>query len=57
VQQFVLQKAVLMFLCSFLTVMICCLMSQCIVKVSKRYRLQLNKYYNRKRFEKAKMIQ
>lgn len=55
-QQFVQQKAVLIFLGSFLTVLLCCLVSQGIVRVSKRYRLQLNKYYNKKRLEKAKMI-
>ena len=35
----------------------CCLVSQCLVRLSKNYRLQLNKYYSKKRYEKAKLIQ
>ncbi len=35
----------------------CCIASQCVVRVAKNYRLRLNRYYNKKRYEKAKMIQ
>lgn len=42
---------------AFFTVIVCCLASQCVVKMSKTYRLQLNRYYNKKRYEKAKMIE
>ena len=42
---------------ALLTVTVCCLVSQCLVRLSKNYNLQLNKYYSKKRYEKAKMIQ
>jgi hypothetical protein len=48
---------VLVVLGSTVTVMLCCLVSQCVVRISKSYRLQLNRYYQKKRYEKAKMIQ
>jgi hypothetical protein len=50
-------KSVLVVLGSTVTVMLCCLVSQCVVRISKSYRLQLNRYYQKKRYEKAKMIQ
>jgi hypothetical protein len=38
------QKAVLIFLGSLLTVLLCCMLSQCMVRIAKYYRLQLNRY-------------
>ncbi|CDW75318.1 UNKNOWN [Stylonychia lemnae] len=57
IQEFILQRHVLIFLGSVATVGACCLLSQCLVRMSKNYRLQLNKYYSKKRYEKAKLIQ
>eukprot|EP00347_Sterkiella_histriomuscorum_P013731 403363583 len=56
-QDFIQRKPVLIFLGALFTVLICCLFSQCLVRVSKNYNLTLNKYYSKKRYEKAKMIQ
>lgn len=52
-----MQKHILIFLISIGSVGACCLVSQCLVRMSKNYRLQLNKYYFKKRYEKAKLIQ
>eukprot|EP00347_Sterkiella_histriomuscorum_P005508 403356348 len=54
---FIMQKHILIFMGAILTVGGCCLVSQCLVRMSKNYRLQLNKYYSKKRYEKAKLIQ
>jgi hypothetical protein len=56
-QNIIQERTVIIFLGSFLTVLACCLISQCIVRVSKNSRLTLSRYYNKKRYEKAKMIQ
>jgi hypothetical protein len=56
-ESLITQKPVLIFMGALLTVTVCCLASQCLVRLSKNYNLQLNKYYSKKRYEKAKMIQ
>ncbi len=55
--EFIAQKTIVVFLLSILSVGICCLLSQCLVRFSKGYKVHLNKYYSKKRYEKAKMIQ
>ncbi len=50
-------KSLLLFLLSFLTVAVCCIISQVIVRISKNYRITLNKLKTRQKFEKARMIQ
>ena len=54
---YLMQKHIIIFMISVGTVGGCCLVSQCLVRMSKNYRLQLNKYYSKKRYEKAKLIQ
>ncbi|CDW76734.1 UNKNOWN [Stylonychia lemnae] len=56
-QEFIQQKPVLVFLGSLFTVLICCIFSQCLVRISKNYNLSLQKYYSKKKYEKAKLIQ
>jgi hypothetical protein len=51
------KRPVIVFLGALFTVLVCCLFSQCLVRLSKNYNLHLNKYYSKKRYEKAKMIQ
>ena len=50
------KKTFIIFVGSFITVMVCCIASQCLVRLSKNCRLQLNKYYSKKKYEKAKLI-
>ena len=57
ISDFFQRKATLVILGAIVTVIGCCLVSQCVVRISKNYRLQLNRYYQRKKYEKAKMIQ
>ena len=57
ISHFLQRKAVLVFLGSIITVLVCCIGSQCVVRLAKNYRLRLNRHYNKKRYEKAKMIQ
>ena len=57
ISDFLQHKSVLVVLGSTITVIGCCLVSQCVVRISKNYRLQLNRYYQKKRYEKAKLIQ
>ncbi|CDW91518.1 UNKNOWN [Stylonychia lemnae] len=42
---------------AFVTVFICCACSQCMVRVSKESKLQLNAYYHKKKLEKNFLIQ
>jgi hypothetical protein len=37
-------------------VSICCMVSQCLMSWSKRAKQNLHKYYQKKKFEKAKLI-
>ena len=50
------QNPWLVFSFSIGTVAFCCLISQFLVKLSKNYKLQLNKYYLQKKYDKLKMI-
>jgi hypothetical protein len=56
-ENFVKQKPVLIFLGSLITVLLCCVISQCMIRIAKTYRLHLNRYHSRKRYEKARLIQ
>lgn len=51
------RKTAVIMVGSFFTVIFCCIMSQVFVTLSKTTNLTLNKFYSKKKYEKAKMIQ